>query len=298
MTPPFRKVTLVVAMRNEQASIRRCLASIADQDYPADRLEVLVYDGLSTDGSLQRPERFAAGAGLGGPDEPASIQAAAWNAGIGAATGDILGIVSGHAELGPAVRPECGWVLMRPAPTWSAAREGRRGRWDWCGDRPRDEHPVRRRNCPPPLPHGTGRGGHRFHGRRVATTWLRYSFDESFVRNQDDELSYRLLDGGGASSATPQSRAYRSRSAFGVLWYQYRHTGPGRFGFCRRTPVRRDVVTWRRWRLLAPRRAALLGVRSRRPGPWRRSSWDFTAPRPLPRPRATVIRASRYRCYC
>ena len=38
-------VTLVVAMRNESPSIRLCLASIADQDYPSDLLEVLVYDG-------------------------------------------------------------------------------------------------------------------------------------------------------------------------------------------------------------------------------------------------------------
>ena len=33
---------------------------------------------------------------------PRRIQAAAWNAGIQAASGDVVGIVSGHAELGRA----------------------------------------------------------------------------------------------------------------------------------------------------------------------------------------------------
>ena len=32
----------MVAMRNEGSNIERCLASIADQDYPSDLLEVLV----------------------------------------------------------------------------------------------------------------------------------------------------------------------------------------------------------------------------------------------------------------
>jgi succinoglycan biosynthesis protein ExoA len=46
-TPPL--VTVLVPARNEEADIEACLAAILAQDHPADRLEVLVVDGGSTD---------------------------------------------------------------------------------------------------------------------------------------------------------------------------------------------------------------------------------------------------------
>lgn len=45
-------VTVVIPARNEAADIERCLEAVAKQDYPADRLEVLVVDGASTDGTV------------------------------------------------------------------------------------------------------------------------------------------------------------------------------------------------------------------------------------------------------
>src|SRR5262249_951204 len=95
-------VTLVVAVLNEAPYIGDCLVSIAAQDYPAELVEVLVYDGGSTDGSVEIAERFTAGhPGWAVRPNPRRIQAAAWNAGIEAATGEIVGIVSGHSELAP-----------------------------------------------------------------------------------------------------------------------------------------------------------------------------------------------------
>lgn len=46
---PF--VSIVIPVRNEERILGRCLASIADLDYPKDRVEVIVADSLSTDGS-------------------------------------------------------------------------------------------------------------------------------------------------------------------------------------------------------------------------------------------------------
>jgi succinoglycan biosynthesis protein ExoA len=52
-------------------------------------------------------------------------------------------------------------------------------------------------------------------------TWLRYPFDEEF-RNEDDELSYRLLDGGGRIICDPAiESSYRNRSTLPALWRQY-----------------------------------------------------------------------------
>jgi GT2 family glycosyltransferase len=47
-------------------------------------------------------------------------------------------------------------------------------------------------------------------------------FDEEMVRNQDDELSYRLLKHGGRIVCNPAIRSrYYNRSTLGGLWSQY-----------------------------------------------------------------------------
>ena len=221
---PKPKVTLVVAMRNERASIRRCLASIEDQDYPVDRLEVLVYDGQSTDDSLKVALEFAAGR----PNwvvltNPRRIQAAAWNAGIDAATGDILGIVSGHAELGPAYVRSAVEVLMRSGadmvggPMRAIAEGGIASAIALATSTPFGVGTARHHYLTEPAEVDTV-----FMGVAWRRTWLRYSFDESFVRNQDDELSYRLLDGGGRIVCDPAIESlYRSRASLRSLWSQY-----------------------------------------------------------------------------
>ncbi len=218
------RVTLVVAMRNEGPSIERCLASIADQDHPSDLLEVLVYDGESTDDSMAVARAFATGRrGWVVRTNPRRIQAAAWNAGIQAASGEIVGIVSGHAELAPA--------YVR-----SAIDALDRTRADIVGG------PVRAVADTPigaaiaiatSTPYGVGGARHHyltkpayvdtvFMGVARRETWLRYPFNEEFVRNQDDELSYRLLDGGGRIVCDPAIEScYRSRSTLGSLWRQY-----------------------------------------------------------------------------
>lgn len=221
---PDPKVTLVVAMRNEEATIERCLASIAAQDYPPDRLEVLIYDGNSTDHSLAITETMA----LRRPGwkvrrNARRIQAAAWNEGIAAASGEIVGIVSGHAELDPAYCRSAVRVLLDTGAEMVGG-------------------PVRA------MAEGTigeaiaiatstsfGVGGTRHHDVTAPTdvdavfmgicrreTWLRFPFSEEMVRNQDDELSYRLLDAGGRIVCDPSIRSqYRSRATLGSLWHQY-----------------------------------------------------------------------------
>lgn len=44
---PF--VSIIIPCRNEEKFIGKCLDSIIAQDYPKDKLEVLVVDGMSND---------------------------------------------------------------------------------------------------------------------------------------------------------------------------------------------------------------------------------------------------------
>ena len=84
-----------------------------------------------------------------------------------------------------------------------------------------------------------GVGGARFHYTTVeeevdtvfmgvcrAPVYRRLRFDEEMVRDQDDELSYRLLDQEGRIVCNPAIRSsYRNRSTFRSLWRQYHHYG-------------------------------------------------------------------------
>ena len=53
---PF--VSIIIPCRNEEKFIGKCLDSIIAQDYPKDRLEVLVVDGMSEDGTREIIEQF------------------------------------------------------------------------------------------------------------------------------------------------------------------------------------------------------------------------------------------------
>jgi succinoglycan biosynthesis protein ExoA len=217
-------VTLVVAMRNEASNIERCLESLAAQDYPADRLEVLVYDGQSTDSSVAIVEAFCATRpNWAVRPNPRRIQAAAWNIGIEAASGEIVGIVSGHAELGPAYVRSAVEALERTG----ADMVG--GPVRPIGDTPVGEAIAIALSTP----FGVGGAKHRyvtepavvdtvFMGLCRRETWLRFPFDETMVRNQDDEMSYRLLDAGGKIVCDPAIQSlYRNRSTLTGLWHQY-----------------------------------------------------------------------------
>lgn len=52
-------VSVVVVCRNERQHITNCLDSILGSDYPATRREILVVDGMSTDGTRQIVEEYA-----------------------------------------------------------------------------------------------------------------------------------------------------------------------------------------------------------------------------------------------
>jgi cellulose synthase/poly-beta-1,6-N-acetylglucosamine synthase-like glycosyltransferase len=57
----FPRVSILVAARNEAASIGRCLESLARLNYPPDKLEILIGDDASTDGTAAIVQRFIEG---------------------------------------------------------------------------------------------------------------------------------------------------------------------------------------------------------------------------------------------
>jgi succinoglycan biosynthesis protein ExoA len=218
------RVTLIVPMRNEARYIEACIGSIVRQRYPAGHLQILVYDGGSTDASRdlvaaiadEHPEVVLL-------DNPRRIQAAAWNLGIERATGDIIGIIGAHSELAPDYVAIAVETLERTGADMvggpmRAVSEGRIGTAAAIAT----SSPF-------------GVGGARFHyteteedvdtvymGLCRAEVYRSLTFDEEMVRNQDDELSYRLLDRGGRIVCNPRIRStYHNRASWSGLARQY-----------------------------------------------------------------------------
>jgi succinoglycan biosynthesis protein ExoA len=91
-------ISIVVLCRNEEDFIAECLDSLLANDYPKDRLEVLVADGMSQD----RTRNIIKSYSKKHPfvkllDNPKKIPATAANEGIKVAKGDLVMIAGAHA---------------------------------------------------------------------------------------------------------------------------------------------------------------------------------------------------------
>ncbi len=95
-------VTVIVPCREEEKYIARTLESILANDYPQDRLELLVVDGMSTDGTREIVAEFSRNYPfIKLLDNPKRITPAALNIGISEAQGDIIMRVDSHGVIPP-----------------------------------------------------------------------------------------------------------------------------------------------------------------------------------------------------
>ena len=103
---PF--VTAIIPCRNELGYIDKCLDSLIASDYPLDRMEVLVADGRSEDGTREVVESYAARyPWIRLLDNPKRILASAWNVGILAARGEIVVALNAHGEFNRSYISRC-----------------------------------------------------------------------------------------------------------------------------------------------------------------------------------------------
>lgn len=93
-------VSVIVPCRNEEKFIGECLESIIANDYPKARIEVLVVDGMSEDGTRDivglLSQRYPWISLLGNPKK---IMPAAVNLGVLSAKGKVIMIMSAHARI-------------------------------------------------------------------------------------------------------------------------------------------------------------------------------------------------------
>ena len=95
---PF--VSVIVPVRNEARFIERTIQQLLGQDYPANRFEILVVDGQSSDLTRSLVEARAEGClNLHLVENPRFLSSAARNIGIQQARGSMIVIVDGHCDI-------------------------------------------------------------------------------------------------------------------------------------------------------------------------------------------------------
>jgi glycosyltransferase involved in cell wall biosynthesis len=243
--PAAPTVSVILPVRREGAEFVATLRRVLEQDYPA-LTEVLVVDGMSDDDTREIVRNVA----RRHPrvrllDNPRGIVPTAMNVGIVAATGTILVRVDGHTRIRPDYVSRCVAALRASR----ASCVG--GRMDAVGETFVGRVVAAATSGP------FGVGNSHFHysdtARFTETVYLGAwpketlvragGFDEEMVRDQDDELNYRLRKAGGTVWLDPAIRSeYTPRGSLAKLWSQYRQYGLWKVRVFQKHPA---MMRWR-----------------------------------------------------
>jgi len=228
--PPF--VTIAIPCLNEERFIEDCVTSATSQDYPQDRLEVIVADGGSSDRTRAILDRLSASVpNLSWIDNPRRIQAAAMNEVIKRSRGDVIVRFDAHAGYAQDYVRRCVETLERTGA-------------DNVGGAQRSlaESPFQRvLSLALTSPLGVGGAAYRSPEKEgwVDTVWLGAFrrrifemvglYDPGAVTNEDAELNQRIIAAGGKVYLSPEIEAYyHPRESYAALAKQYFRYGVGR----------------------------------------------------------------------
>jgi succinoglycan biosynthesis protein ExoA len=218
-------VSIIVPCRNEAGSIRIFLNSLLHQELENLKWEAIVADGMSDDGTREVLQQFsAAHPQVHVIDNPSRIVSTGLNACIRAATGDIIIRMDVHTEYksdyvrccvevlentnaanvgGACIAVQSGYIGRAIAGAFHSPFAVGGAQWH----QPDYEGPVDT--------------VHLGCWRRGVLEQIG-CFDETLVRNQDDELNFRLTRTGRTIWQSPEIVSwYHPRSSLGALFRQY-----------------------------------------------------------------------------
>ncbi len=223
---PF--VSVLMPVRNEASFIERSVGSVFAQDYPRDRMEILIADGGSNDATREVSESLKQShpdISITLLDNPGKIVATGLNAALRQAKGEVIVRVDGHCEIAPDYVRRCVGHLLNDDV------EAVGGPVETIGES------YIARVIAAAMSSWFGVGGSAFrvaHSRTQLTDTVAFPaytraviqragpFDEELVRNQDDEYNYRLRKLGVKILLASDVRSrYYSRATLTGLCSQY-----------------------------------------------------------------------------
>jgi len=222
-------VSIVLPCRNEQGYIQACLESALKQDLPDGAFEILVADGMSTDGTRE----YLQGMAKRHPqirflDNPGRIVSTGLNSAIRAARGEIIVRMDAHSIYAPDYVRQClavmkgtgadnvGGPMQTTAATFMerAIRAVFHSRIAVGGAR---SHQADYEGFVDTVIYGCW--------KKDIFERIGY-FDEELVRNQDDEFNLRLTRSGGRIYQSPRIRSwYHVRGSLGAVFRQHMQYG-------------------------------------------------------------------------
>lgn len=223
-------ISVIVPCRNEAAYVDAFLQSVLAQRLagPEDSLEVVVADGMSDDGTREQLEGWRhRDARLVVVDNPARMTSAALNRALELARGEFIVRMDVHTTYDSDYVARCVAVLRATGATcvggpWRPSGSGRRRQ-------------AIARAFASPIGSGGAASRNLDYSGPVDTVYLGAwrradlvrlgGFDETLVRNQDDELCLRIIRSGGSVWQCATIRSYyESRDSLAALlrqFYQY-----------------------------------------------------------------------------
>jgi succinoglycan biosynthesis protein ExoA len=222
-------ISVILPCRNESGYIEPCLESILNQDPPEGGFEVLVVDGVSTDGTREYLLRAAAThPHVRVISNPRRIVSTGLNAALREAKGEVIIRMDAHTLYGRDYIKQCLAVLRDTG----ADNVGGPMRTIAITYKERAIRAV----FHSPFAVGGARSHNPDYEGYVDTViygcWKRSVFervgyfDEDLVRNQDDEHNLRILRSGGKVYQSPRICSwYHVRPSLGTLFRQYMQYG-------------------------------------------------------------------------
>ncbi|MBA4147182.1 MAG: glycosyltransferase family 2 protein [Verrucomicrobia bacterium] len=236
-------VSVVIPVYNEEPFIHRCLEAVLKQDYPIDKLEIIIADGMSNDRTREIVALFQSRhSNIRLIDNPKRIVPTGLNRAIASAQGEIIVRLDGHCEYPKdyvrrvvELRQQTGadnigGVLVPVGKNYvqravAAAYYSRVGLGGAALKASAGAETIREVDA--------------VHGG----CWRRErllevgGFDEEMVRNQDDELSFRLRKTNGKIFQCLSLRVvYHVRASFEKLFLQFVQYGFWKVHVIRRHP--------------------------------------------------------------
>lgn len=226
-------VSVIIPCREEEKYIAQVLRSILANDYPKDHMEVLLVDGMSTDGTREIVAEFIRDYPfINLMDNPKLNAPVALNIGIARARGDIIMRMDSHSTYPPNyISGLVAWQEKTGADNvggvWRTLPGGKT---------------IMARAIAVGMAHPFGVGNSYFRIGASSPRWVdtvpfgcfprevftrNGLFDEDLIRNQDDEFNMRLKKKGGRVLLVPEIIVdYYARDTLSKLWcmyYQYGH---------------------------------------------------------------------------
>lgn len=243
-------VSIIIPCYNEKTHIHLLLDAIYAQSFPRSRMEVVIADGMSTDGTreiISEWSKLHQDLRLELVDNKKQIIPAALNRAIEYASNEVIIRLDAHSH------PYPDYVIRTVSALEAEVADNVGGLWEI---KPGAETWIARSiSLAASHPLGVGDALYRY-GKKAAYVdtvpfggfrrdlWVRLGgFDETLLTNEDYEFNSRIIKSGGKIWFDPEIRSvYYSRPTLGGLVRQYWRYGYWKYRMVKRYPA---TIRWR-----------------------------------------------------